>query len=117
MAEPRDTRSRLEAKQINAILDAVNELRPQIVGALQRLVQIPSETGQEGSAQEAVAEMMLAAGLDVDVWEPDRSALLPFAESVTLPDSFAGRPNVVGVARGQGCGHTLILNGHIDTVE
>ncbi|HET7094573.1 MAG TPA: ArgE/DapE family deacylase, partial [Thermomicrobiales bacterium] len=29
---------------------------------------------------------------------------------------FAGRPNVVGVARGRG-GRSLILNGHIDTVE
>lgn len=107
----------LEPNQIARIRTAVEALRPHIVETLQRLVQIPSETGHEGLAQEAVAEMMQAAGCDVDVWEPDRTALLPFAESVTLPESFAGRPNVVGVARGEGGGRSLILNGHIDTVE
>ena len=80
-------------------------------------MRIPSQTGEEGPAQEAVARLMRAHGLDVDVWEPDVAALEPHAESVTLGDGFAGRPNVVGVCRGQGRGRSLILNGHIDTVE
>lgn len=117
MARPPDTEPQLSANHFAALEEALDTLRPQIVDALQRLVQIPSETGQEGLAQEAVAELMLASDLDVDAWEPDRAALLPYAESVTLPDSFAGRPNVVGVARGKGSGRSLILNGHIDTVE
>lgn len=117
MAGPLETDHHIEVKHVDAIRDAVVALRPQIVEALQTLVQIPSETGQEGLAQEAVAGMMAAAGLDIDAWEPDRSALMPFAESVTLPPTFAGRPNVVGVARGTGNGRSLILNGHIDTVE
>lgn len=108
---------RQDLGEVAALRAAVGELRPEIVASLQRLVSIPSETGQEGLAQEAVAEWMQAAGLEVDVWEPDRSALLPYAEPVTLPESFAGRPNVVGVAKGEGAGRSLILNGHIDTVE
>ena len=60
---------------------------------------------------------MRAHDLDVDIWEPDVTALEEHAESVTLAGGFVGRPNVVGVCRGQGRGRSLILNGHIDTVE
>jgi len=35
---------------------------------------------------------------------------------VTVLDEPAGRPSVVGVARGSGGGASLMLNGHIDTV-
>jgi acetylornithine deacetylase/succinyl-diaminopimelate desuccinylase family protein len=35
---------------------------------------------------------------------------------VELVESVAGRPNVVGIARGAGGGKTLLLNGHMDTV-
>jgi acetylornithine deacetylase len=36
---------------------------------------------------------------------------------VTLGDGFADRPNVIGIYRARGNGRSLILNGHIDTVE
>ena len=100
-----------------AIREAVDRLRPTIVEALQELVRIPSQTGDEGAVQEALARMMRGHGLDVDVWEPDAEALAPHAESVTLTPGFVGRPNVVGVQQGRGGGRALILNGHIDTVE
>ena len=100
-----------------AVAAAVSTLRPEIIAALQELVRIPSQTGCEGQAQEAVARLMRGHDLDVDVWEPDVAALEDHAESVTLAAGFAGRPNVVGVRRGRGSGRSLILNGHIDTVE
>lgn len=100
-----------------AVSAAVSRLRPVIVAALQKLVSIPSQTGHEGLAQETVAQLMRGHGLEVDVWEPDVSLLREHAESVTLDGGFAGRPNVVGVYRGKGSGRSLILNGHIDTVE
>ncbi len=100
-----------------AIRGAAEALRPAMVAALKELVQIPSQTGEEGLVQEAVARLMRDHGLDVDVWEPDAATLAPHAESVTLGSGFAGRPNVVGVYRGSGGGRSLILNGHIDTVE
>lgn len=100
-----------------AIAAAVGALQPDIVAALQELVRIPSQTGSEGPAQDAVARLMSAHDLEVDVWEPDVTALEPYAESVTLGGGFAGRPNVVGVYRGHERGRSLILNGHIDTVE
>ena len=100
-----------------SVAGAVSTLRPEIVAALQELVRIPSQTGYEGSAQDAVAQLMHAHDFDLDVWEPEVSVLEPHAESVTLGSGFAGRPNVVGVCQGKGQGRSLILNGHIDTVE
>lgn len=46
-----------------------------------------------------VAEWMRGAGLEVEVVEP-----------------VAGRPSVVGIARGTGGGRSLMLNAHLDTV-
>jgi acetylornithine deacetylase len=100
-----------------AVASAVSALRLELVAALQELVRIPSQTGAEGQAQEAVARLMRAHDLDVDVWEPDTATLKEHAESVTLAGDFDGRPNVVGVSRGRGNGRSLVLNGHIDTVE
>ncbi len=111
------TRMAKRADNHQVIAEAVGTLRPEIVAALQELVRIPSQTGREGPAQEAVARLMRAHDLDVDIWEPEVTQLEPHAESVTLGRDFAGRPNVVGTCWGSGGGRSLILNGHIDTVE
>jgi acetylornithine deacetylase len=103
--------------RIDAIERAVKELRPEIIEALQALVRISSQTGGEGAAQAVMAQMMRDQGLTVDVWEPDVTALAPYAESLTLDGGFRGRPNVIGTWRGAASGRSLILNGHIDTVE
>jgi acetylornithine deacetylase len=96
---------------------AINDLRPAIVDTLANMVQIASPTGHEGTAQQVMASLMRDHGLDVDDWEPEVSQLLPFAEFLTLGEGFAGRPNVIGRWRGAGGGRSLILNGHIDTVD
>ncbi len=100
-----------------AIADAVAALRPRITASLQELVRLSSQTGDEEAAQQSIARMMRDQGLNVDTWEPEVRVLEPYAESVTLETGFAGRPNVVGVLSGKGSGQSLILNGHIDTVE
>ncbi|MDP9363979.1 MAG: ArgE/DapE family deacylase [Chloroflexota bacterium] len=96
---------------------AVDGLRDELVGFLQELVRVPSQTGHEGAVQAVVADRMRADGLAVDVWEPELAALAPYAEHVTTVDSYANRPNVVGRFAGAGVGRSLILNAHIDTVE
>ena len=107
----------MESHVPRAIAASVRTLQPDIVAALQELVRIPSQTGFEGHAQDAMARLMCHHGLEVDLWEPDPAVLEPHSESVTLSGGFANRPNVVGVCRGRGDGRSLILNGHIDTVE
>lgn len=77
-----------------------------VVALLADLVAIDSVNpalvpGAAGEAEIAgyVAEWMRERGLEV-----------------TVVDEPAGRPSVVGVARGSGGGRSLMLNGHIDTV-
>lgn len=99
------------------VISAVDELAPAAVSLLQELVRTPSLTGEEEAAQQIVARVMREIGLDVDIWEPDPAELAPYAEHVGEFETLAGRPNVVGRWRGSGGGRSLILNGHIDTVE
>ena len=99
------------------VITAVDDLASDATALLQELVRTPSLTGAEEAAQLMVAGYMREIGLDVDVWEPDPQELTPYAEHVGEFDTMAGRPNVVGKWTGSGDGRSLILNGHIDTVE
>ena len=56
--------------------------------------------GNEQDAQDWVEARLRALGLDIDRW-----------------DVLPGRPNVVGVWRGDGDGPSIALNGHIDVCE
>ncbi len=102
---------------IESIGAAVEQRRDSLIELVQSLVKVPSVTGEEGAVQEVVARAMRDLGLEVDVWEPSVDDLRPYAEHVGEFESFEGRPNVVGVWRGSGGGRSIILNGHIDTVE
>jgi acetylornithine deacetylase len=102
---------------IEQIRAAVLRLEPDLVSLVQRLVRIPSVTGDEGDVQVLVESEMRHMGLDVDVWEPSAAELAPFADDVGEFESLKGRPNVVGTWAGSGTGRSLILNSHIDTVE
>src|SRR6476469_6328397 len=99
------------------VITAVDDLASDATALLQEVVRTPSQTGAEEAAQLMVAGYMREIGLDVDVWEPDPQELTPYAEHVGEFDTMAGRPNVVGKWTGSGGGRSLILNGHIDTVE
>jgi acetylornithine deacetylase len=127
------------------ILKKVEEKRDEMVDLLRALIKIPSMTGEEGKAQEAIAEQYRKMKLDVDIWEPDveelfdrfpevaqypshwqHDLILPYQNLPTYREliasnmidvlNYRNRPNVVGVWRGTGSGRSLILNGHIDTV-
>jgi acetylornithine deacetylase len=107
----------LSRPSIEQIRAAVERHEADLVSLVQRLVRIPSVTGNEGAAQELVAMEMASLGMQVDVWEPSAADLAPYAEHVGEFESLEGRPNVVGTWSGSGEGRSLILNSHIDTVE
>jgi acetylornithine deacetylase len=109
--------SQKQSVDFAAIESAVAGLREPLIAALQELVRTESHTGNEGAVQNVVQRLMREQGLSVDVWEPSEEALAPYAEHVTLEGGFSGRPNVVGTLEGAGSGRSLILNGHIDTVD
>jgi acetylornithine deacetylase/succinyl-diaminopimelate desuccinylase-like protein len=78
-----------ELAQLTAELVAIDSVNPSLVA------------GGSGEAEIAgfVSGWLEQAGLEVEVLEP-----------------VAGRPSVVGVARGTGGGRSLMLNAHLDTV-
>jgi len=106
----------MDTKVSKRIVDAVDERRKEIIGFLQKLIQIDSETGHEAEIQEFIAQTLRQMGLTVDQWEIDTDSLKdhPLFLSPDIP--LAGRPNTVGTWKGTGGGRSLLFNGHVDTV-
>jgi acetylornithine deacetylase len=75
----------------------------------------PAGAAQEAALQEHLAARLRAAGLEVDVWEPDGADV---AGSPLVPPGFRfeGRPQLLARRCGTGGGRSLLLNGHIDVV-
>ena len=95
---------------------AVAARRADLVALTADLIRIESVTGSEGPIQEYIAARLRRMALEVDVFEPDLTALArhPAFHPVKGLD-YRGRPNVVATWKG-GDGRSLILNGHVDTI-
>ena len=98
------------------ILDKVDASREHAVGFLQKMVAIPSVTGDEAAIQRFVSNYMKEIGLKVDVWETDWEALKKHPGYRPVQRGYEGRPNIVGVLKGSGGGRSLLLNGHTDVI-
>lgn len=99
------------------ILRALDGKTAEIVGFLQRLVQFNSETGKEGPVQEFIAETLRGMDLEVDQWVPGLDELAQHPAYIPADGrDFTGRPNVVGVYRGDPAARSLLFNGHVDTI-
>ncbi len=98
------------------VLAEVDARREGAVALLQKLVRIPSVTGEEGEIQNFIADRLRGLGLEPDVWESDWEELKKHPEYVPVTRGYEGRPNVVAVIKGTGGGRSLLLNGHTDTV-
>jgi len=81
------------------------------------LVRERSVRGQEGGAQERVAEALEALDLDVQRLEADDvPGIEDHPEFGGAADSYAGRPNLSATLPGAGEGRSLLFNGHVDVV-
>src|SRR5215204_5801582 len=96
---------------------AVQARREDAVSLLQKLVHIPSVTGEEGAVGEVVGRAFSERGLDVDTWEATREETEPYRDHVGEQSSYENRPNVAGVRSGTGIGRSILLNAHTDTVD
>lgn len=132
-------------KDEEKILAKAEGVEDQILSLLQRLVRIPSPTGEEGEAQEFLAKYLKSLGLKAEMWEPDvekifrrfpdraqypshwqSDLVLPYTERPTYHDlvksgkinllNYKNRPNLICRLGADRGGRSLILNGHIDTV-
>jgi acetylornithine deacetylase len=94
------------------VLDKIDVDR--VVELTRELIAVPSLSGDETAGQELVAARLRDAGLQVDAWQFDVSALhgSPWYSAEIERDIALG---VVG-AMGGSDGPTLLLNGHIDVV-
>ena len=100
-----------------AIARAVEDRRADAVELLQRLVAVPSVTGDEGAVQDVIEGELRARGLEVDRWEATPEEIAPYRWHVGDETRFENRPNLAGKLAGLGGGRSLLLNAHIDTVD
>jgi acetylornithine deacetylase len=103
--------------ELKRLLHDVDELAGMATALLQKLVRIPSVTGQEAEVQSCVGGVLKGLNLEVDVWCPTREELAthPSFSNDYLP--LGDRPVVVGRLPGKDSkGRSLILNGHVDVV-
>lgn len=98
------------------ILKHIERNREEIVEFLQKLISIPSVTGNEKEMQEFIARKLDGMGLSLDVWEPEINKLKRHPGYVPVAGDYKNRPNVVGIQRGEGDGNSLLLNGHVDVI-
>jgi len=99
-----------------AILDTVDANRDAAVAFLQKMISIPSVTGDEAAIQEFVAGYMKNIGLDVDMWETDWEELKKHPGYRPVSRGYENRPNIVAIHKGTGGGRSLLLNGHTDVI-
>lgn len=99
-----------------AVQKWIKNNREEILGFLQKIIQIPSVTGNEGPIQEFLASYTKELGLTVDFFVPSLEELRKHPAYVKESGAYEGRPNVVSILRGQGGGKSLLFNGHIDVI-
>nr|MDO8044406.1 ArgE/DapE family deacylase [Candidatus Baldrarchaeota archaeon] len=102
------------------IIKTIDERRDEIIQLLKDLIRIPSITGEEGKCQEFVAKKLEEIGIEVDKWQINWEELKKHPAYVPIETmgykGYEGRPNVVGILKGQKEHPSLIINGHTDVV-
>jgi acetylornithine deacetylase len=93
------------------VLDAIDI--EAMLGFLCRLIAVPSAAGAESPAQELVARQMERCGLEVDLWPLDFDELGRHPAFCAEIERRRGL-GLVGTFGGDGSGHDLIFNGHVD---
>ena len=86
--------------QEQIILNAVEENRQEIIDFIQKIVQIPSVTGDEAAIGDAFYQGAKEWGLD----------------DVQMVEAEPGHPNILARVKGQKDGPTLMFNGHMDVI-
>ncbi len=99
-----------------ALLDTIDANRDKAIAFLQKMITIPSVTGDEAAIQAFLNEYMTNIGLDVDMWETDWEALKKHPGYRPVDRGYENRPNIVATFKGAGGGRSLLLNGHTDVI-
>jgi acetylornithine deacetylase len=103
-----------------AVLARIDALRDPLIEDIAALVRIPTVVGHEGPGQSWIAERYRALGLETRVVPVDFEAVRghsAYCGWKADAAAYEGRPNVVGLLRGDPGARSLILNGHMDVVS
>ena len=95
----------------------VDRRRDEMIDTLAQLVRIPSVVGGEGPAQDFMRRQYEGLGLDVKTFEADKDRVREHVAYVESGLPFEGRPNVIGLLKGDSNKRSMILNGHVDVVS
>jgi acetylornithine deacetylase len=99
-----------------AIIEMIDQNREKAIKFLQKMISIPSVTGDEAAIQAFVSDYMTGIGLDVDMWETNWEELKKHPGYRPVERGYEGRPNIVATLKGTGGGRSLLLNGHTDVI-
>jgi len=95
----------------------VDSEKEEILDFVRKFLQIPSEIGNEFEAQNFLFKYFKNIDLDVDMFLPTEVEGIQNHPGWWPGDVYDNRPNVVAVWKGIKKNKSLIINGHIDTVE
>ncbi|HEV2066063.1 MAG TPA: ArgE/DapE family deacylase [Thermomicrobiales bacterium] len=101
----------------DAIRAAVAARKQEIVDLLLYVVGAESVTGNEAEVQHRFQEAYASRGLEVDAWESTAEEIAPYVVHVGEETRFRDRPNLVATRKGTGGGRSVMLQGHVDTVD
>jgi acetylornithine deacetylase len=104
------------AAEIGRRRDGLVELLAALIAFDTRAPGPDLKSRDEAALQAYLADRLRAAGLAVDVWEPDAAVLVASGYPIPPGHHFRGRPQLVARAGGSGAGRSLLLNGHVDVV-
>jgi acetylornithine deacetylase len=106
------------------VIDEIEHRQSELVDLLATLVGFDTRAPdadlgprEEAALQACLAQRLRAAGMRVEVWEPDVAALPATRYPIPEGFHFGGRPQLVARAAGTGAGRSLLFNGHIDVVS
>src|ERR1700738_4803522 len=99
------------------LLNKIDDNREQSIGFLQKMIAIPSVTGDEAKIQKFLADYLAGLGLKIDVWETSWEELKKHPAYRPVARGYEGRPNIVATLKGSGGGRSLLLNGHTDVIR
>jgi acetylornithine deacetylase len=105
------------AAEVASRRDALVDLLAALIAFDTRAPGPDLEPRDEAALQTYLAGRLRAAGLEVDVWEPDAADLPANGYGIPAGYHFRGRPQLVARAAGSGGGRRLLLNGHVDVVS
>lgn len=98
---------------------AIANRREEVLQLILDVVHIPSVTNDEAAVQNRFEQEMRRRNLTVDRWVATESEIANHTLHVGKQKVYEDRPNLVGVRPGSepNSGRSIILQGHVDTVD